>query len=76
MHRACPAHTLQKKPRSPSDSAQFGQLKRGRRRFYIIPFSLLESTIQLGFAFYAEDEDAIVVELHYDTDCATQLTQR
>jgi hypothetical protein len=55
----------------PDDSDQLAlsanQMKRGRRRFCIVPFSLLESTVQLGFGFYAEDEDAIVVELHFDT---------
>ena len=43
------------------------QLKRGRRRFQLVPFCLPdESTIPLGFGFYAEDEDTIVVELHFD----------
>jgi hypothetical protein len=58
----------------PDDSDQLAlsanQMKRGRRRFYIVPFSLLDaSTVQLGFGFlgfHAEDEDAIVVELHFD----------
>jgi hypothetical protein len=55
----------------PGDTDQLAlsanQMKRGRRRFYIVPFSFLdESAVQLGFGFYAEDEDAIVVELHFD----------
>lgn len=55
----------------PGDGDQLAlsanQMKRGRRRFYIVPFSFLnESAVQLGFGLYAEDEDAIVVELHFD----------
>jgi hypothetical protein len=43
------------------------QLKRGRGRFHIVPVTLQDSVVsQLGFGFYAEDEDVIVVELHFD----------
>ena len=45
------------------------QMKRGRRRFHVIPFSFSdESVTQLGFGLYAEDEDAIVVEIHFDAE--------
>lgn len=55
----------------PDESNQLAlsanQMKSGQRRFYIVPCSFLdESAVQLGFGFYAEDEDAIVVELHFD----------
>lgn len=42
-------------------------MKRGRRRFYIVPFNFLDGSAgQLGFSFYAEDDDAIVVELYFE----------
>ncbi|MFN7919086.1 MAG: hypothetical protein U0Q16_03260 [Bryobacteraceae bacterium] len=55
----------------PDDSAQLAlsanQMKRGRRRFYIVPFDFLDGSAgQLGFGLYAEDDDAIVMELYFD----------
>jgi hypothetical protein len=55
----------------PGDDEQLSlsanQLKRGRGRFHIVPLTLLDGVVrQLGFGLYAEDEDVIVVEIHFD----------
>jgi hypothetical protein len=43
------------------------QLKCGRRRFHIVPFTLPDEVAsQLGFGLYAEDDDVIVAEIHFD----------
>jgi hypothetical protein len=43
------------------------QLKRGRHRFHIVPFTLPSGArSQLGFRVTAEDEDTVIVELHFD----------
>lgn len=43
------------------------QIKRGRRRFHIVDLLLPGGVAsQVGFGLYAEDEDVIVVEIHFD----------
>ena len=43
------------------------QLKRGRRRFHIVPLTLPDGAVsEVGFGLYAEDEDVAVVEIHFD----------
>ncbi|MEX2301398.1 MAG: hypothetical protein WD733_10705 [Bryobacterales bacterium] len=43
------------------------QLKRGRRRFHIVPFTLPDGVVtQFCFGLYAEDEDVTVLEIHFD----------
>jgi hypothetical protein len=43
------------------------QLRRGQRRFYILTLALSDgAATQLGFGLYAEDDDVIVAEVHFD----------
>ena len=43
------------------------QLKRGQKRFHIISLTSLEGVSgQLGFGLFAEDEDAVVLEVHFE----------
>jgi hypothetical protein len=43
------------------------QIKRGRHRFHIVPFTLPDGVVtQFGFGLYAEDEDVTVVEIHFE----------
>ncbi len=43
------------------------QLKRGRRRFHIVPLTLSGGrVVDLGFGFYGEDDDVVVLEIWFD----------
>lgn len=43
------------------------QLKRGQRRFYVVPFTFADGEeTQLGFGLFGEDEDVLVVEIHFE----------
>jgi hypothetical protein len=45
------------------------QMKRGRDLFYVVPVTLSDGVVtEMGVGLHAEDEDVLVVELHFDHD--------